>query len=263
MQQISFLKSLQLQQRVLSALIRREIIALTGKKGLGFLMLMLEPFVFVVVLGLVFILRADHFKNVPVIEFCLSGYCILWACRFHIMKMMNVIAVNQALLYHRYVKMIDIMIARAIIQCFTTTISLLLLFPLVFFGAIDYPNDPPLIIFSWILVQWYGFSFSIIAGAAVGLYKFGLKICLILGAFHVLITGGFFMVDWLPSTYADYALIFPMVHATEMMRDGLFGNMVPTHYSGLYIICGNLVITYIGLALCRQLALRGPIDDSY
>jgi len=263
MQQTFFLKSLKLQKRVLSALIRREIIALTGKRGMGYLLLMLEPFVFVVVLGLALVLRAASFKNVPIIEFCLSGYCIMWACRFHIIKILTVITGNRDLFYHKYVKMIDIMIARSTIQCFTTTLSLFLFFPLVFFGAINCPNNPALIIFSWILVQWYGFSFSIIAGTVVGLYKFGFKIGMILAALHIIMTGGLFMVDWLPTKYAGYALIFPMVHATEMMRDGLFGNIAPTHYSGPYIIYSNIVLTYIGLALCRKLTLRGPVDDSY
>lgn len=256
------LRAWRIQWRVMSALIRREMIALTGKSPFGFLVLLLEPFIFVLVLALAFILKTDSFKDVPVIEFCFSGYCVLWACRFHIVKMMSVIVANRALLYHRHVKIMDVLIARAFIQCLTTTVSILALIPLVLFGIIKYPHDVKLIIFSWLFVQWYGFTFAIISGALVGLYKFGLKLCIILGGVHVFITGAFVMVHWLPHDFQKYMLVFPMVHATEMMRDGLFGQMATTYYSFTYATCSIVVLMYVAMALNRLLAKRTPVEDS-
>ncbi len=258
----AFFKALQIQGRVISALMRREFIALSGKSGFGFLFIFIEPLLFVAALSMVIYFRRDSLKNIPAAAFAMSGYCILWGVRFQIMKMMSVIPMNRPLLYHKYVKLIDIVFGRTVIQCATTSFCFLMFIPLIFFGAIDFPENTSLVVGSWLLVLWYGMSFAFIGGAITGLFKLGQKYVILINVIHVWITGAFFMVDWFPEKYREILLIFPMVNATEMMRDGLCGNIVRAHYSILYIVLCNIVLTYVGLAMIRQLSLRGVMDDS-
>ena len=64
------------------------------------------------------------------------------------------------------------------------------------------------------------------------------------------------MVHWLPSAAQDAVLWLPMVHGTEMIRHGYFGNVVPTYENPAYFVAINLVLTLIGLALVRETGRR-------
>lgn len=262
MEQSEFFSSLRIQKRVISALLRREFISLTGKKPVGFLILIVEPLVFVVILSMFFFARKDAFTGVPIAAFAISAYSIMWGVRFHIQRTMGVLRANIPLLYHRHVKIFDIFAARGVVQCLTTTVSFLLFIPMIMMGIVEFPQSPSLVVYSWIFVQWYGVCFSFIVNSLIGLYKAGYRIGMVIAAVHIWITGAFIMVDWLPVEYQKYALIFPMVNATEMMRDGLFGNMVTTHYSIGYIFVSNVLLTYVALIFCRKLMLHGALDDS-
>jgi ABC-type polysaccharide/polyol phosphate export permease len=67
-------------------------------------------------------------------------------------------------------------------------------------------------------------------------------------------SGATFMVDWLPPTAQEYALMLPMVHGVEMIREGFFGNVVKTHHDLAYMAMVNLVLTFFGLAMMRGAA---------
>ncbi|MDQ7830300.1 MAG: ABC transporter permease [Desulfovibrionaceae bacterium] len=261
-QQTTFSRAFQIQMRVVSALLRRELIALSGKKGIGFLLMLVEPLIFVSAICVFFYLTRRTVGNVPVVAFAMSGYCVMWGCRFQMMKMMNVVAANRSLLYHRYVKIFDLMLGRSILQICSTSISFLMFAPIIYIGLVDFPVKPYLVVFSWLAVLWYGWSLGLITSSIYGLVKMGEKICIVIMVLHIWITGAFMMVEWLPPDYRGYYLLFPMVHATEMMRDGLFGNRVTAHYSVLYMVCANMVLTYLGLVLVRKLSQRGAMDDS-
>jgi len=47
-----------------------------------------------------------------------------------------------------------------------------------------------------------------------------------------------------------------MVHGTEMLREGFFGNVVPTHYDVGYMASCCLVLSLVGLYLVRQASRR-------
>ncbi|AGW12729.1 ABC transporter permease [Megalodesulfovibrio gigas] len=249
----SIRQSLAVQQRVVGALLRREFVNLSGRKGAGFLFVILEPCIFMLALSALFIFRrALGNAQFSMAAFALSGYGILWSCRFQIMKSTNVISSNLPLFYHRNVRVLDVMISRATIQAACTTASFILLFMLAYLlSMLPFPDDPLLIMYSWVLVQWYGFNLCILTGSLSALVSFGTKICILLNVAHVLCTGGLFMVDWLPHEYREIALLFPMVHATEMMRDGFFNESMITYYDPVYIVTSNIIMSY--MCLCTML----------
>lgn len=257
-----FVEGFWMQLRIINALLRRDLISLTGKRGASLLMLIFEPILFVVVISLFVYMKGGIFKNIPVAAFVMSGYTIMWCVRFQLMKIVPAIATSRPLLYHRFVKISDVLFSRVVTQFATTSLTLFLFVPLVCFKVIDYPQEIPLMVGSWLLVSWYAIAIAFISAAISSLYKIGPKVSMLIAILHIWITGAFFMVEWLPGKYRSLMLFFPMVNATEMMRDGLFGNIVTTHYSILYIMMCNIVLTYIGLAMIRKLSLRGAVDDS-
>jgi ABC-type polysaccharide/polyol phosphate export permease len=189
------------------------------------------------------------------VAFAFSGFSIMWATRLQIMRSMFSIQIGLPLLYHRYVKATDIILAKGIIISFTTTLSFFIFLPfLIFFDFIDFPENVSLVVWSWILTQWYAFNFALITGAIAALYTIGNKICLVLNVGHAFITGCFYMVYWFSKSIQKILVLLPMVNACEMMRDGMFGSLCTTHYNIPYIILCNLALTYIGLVFCRKCA---------
>ena len=70
------------------------------------------------------------------------------------------------------------------------------------------------------------------------------------------LSGAAFMVDWLPPSAREYALMLPMVHGVELLREGYFGNSVRTHHDAGYMATINLVLTFLAMALMKDAARR-------
>jgi capsular polysaccharide transport system permease protein len=51
-------------------------------------------------------------------------------------------------------------------------------------------------------------------------------------------------------------LLLPMVHGVEMLREGYFGSAVRTHHDAAYMAYCCLALTFVGLFLTRDAALR-------
>ena len=66
------------------------------------------------------------------------------------------------------------------------------------------------------------------------------------------ITGAFFMVFWLPSELQRAALWVPTVHVFELVRDGQYGTLVPTHYDLSYLCGWVAVLNLLGMAALRR-----------
>lgn len=227
---------------------------MSGGKPIGFLVNLLEPTIFVIAISSLYVLRhsdtAQTQVPIPPIGFAVSGYCVFWACRFQINKSITALSINLPLLYHRDIKIFDLLVSRAIVQaCFNTFAFLIIFFIVWFFDLIPSIRNFLLVTISWIFVLWYGGLFAMICGILGAAFSFGNRIVALIGISHIFLTGAFFMLAWIPEGYRKILLLFPMVHATEMMRDGLFGDFVETYYSVGYLLAANIVLTYIALVI--------------
>jgi ABC-type polysaccharide/polyol phosphate export permease len=73
-------------------------------------------------------------------------------------------------------------------------------------------------------------------------------------------SGVAFIADALPSKVRDVMLWLPMFNALEFLREGWFGSMMRAHYDVPYVVVFNMVLTFIGLSLVRQVSLE-TIDE--
>ena len=258
MEETPFLESLRIQLRVNIALIKRHFISMYGRTGVGFLMLFIEPFVIMAALVvLISVRRMQTVTTFPVLAFALSGWGIMWICRYPINKMGSAVYGNISFLYHRNIKLIDLLMSRAIMLVMATVTSFIFIFFLysVFVEGKEY--EMIYFFISLFLTLWYSFCISMLTGVIAAFNKMGDKWLILLSLFHAFTTGAFFMVDWLPKKYQTIALYFPLVHLTEMMRYGMFGNRVQCHFSLMYPIAFNIFLNFTVLAvLYRLLKLR-------
>jgi len=255
---ISLFRSLNIQLRVIHALLLREVITRYGRHGLGILWIMLEPLLYTLGVSILwYMLKFHTISNIPIIAFGITGYTSVLMWRNTATRCAKAISANRPLLYHRNVRPLDVYFSRIILEWVGTTGSLILL--TVFFvsvEAIHMPQDFLKVAFGMLLLAWFSLGLGLIIGVLSELSEAVERTWPILTYIMFPLSGAVFMVDWLPKAAQDFMLWLPMVHGVEMIRHGYFGDLVPTYESPTYFATVNLVMTLIGLWMVREISNR-------
>ncbi len=254
----SFTRSLAIQWRVIHALLLREIITRYGRHNVGILWLFFEPMMFTLGVATLWSLAKMHtVTDIPVIAFAITGYSSVLVWRNAANRCSKAIEANLSLMYHRNVKVIDIFLARVLLELIGSTSSMLLLtFIFSFIGLMKWPHDWLMVIGGWLLLCWYAMALGFIVGSISERSETFDRLWHIVTYLLFPLSGAAFMVHWLPTTAQKFILILPMVHGVEMIRHGFFGNIVPTYENPSYFVLMNLWLTLLGLALVRECGRR-------
>lgn len=251
-------QSFAIQRRVISALLMREVITRFGRENVGVLWLIGEPMMFT--LGVATLWAAaglNHGSSIPIVAFAITGYSSVLLWRNTVNRCNSGIQQNLNLLYHRNVRVIDVFVTRIILEMAGATASFVVL-ALIFTGTewIAPPVDPLLVVGGWLMLAWFGAALAIVVGAATAYSELVDRVWHPTAYLLFPLSGAAFMVDWLPPALQQTVLLLPMVHGVEMVREGYFGNVVPTHYDVAYMASVNLVLTLVGLFILRDAANR-------
>ncbi|MDP2370554.1 ABC transporter permease [Rhodoferax sp.] len=256
--QASLLRSFGIQRRVVGALLLREIITRYGRHNIGVLWLVLEPMLFTLgVAGLWYLASLHTLSNVPIVAFAITGYSSVLLWRNAASRCSKAIEPNLSLMYHRNVKVIDIFLARVLLEVVGGVASLTVL--TLFFagiGVMPWPRDVALVLGGILLLAWFALALGFIVGAVSERSEAFERVWQIFTYLLFPLSGAAFMVHWLPRVAQDFVLLLPMVHGVELIRHGYFGNLVPTYENPAYFAAVNLVLTLIGVALVRETGRR-------
>jgi capsular polysaccharide transport system permease protein len=254
----STLGSLGIQRRVVHALLMREIITRFGRKNLGVLWLVGEPMLFT--LGIVTLWSAvglHHGSPIPIVAFAVTGYSSVLLWRNCASRAGGAVAQNKQLLFHRNVRVIDVLVTRILIEIGGATGSFLLLSLLfIFVGWMPMPDDPLEVVFGWTMLAWFGTSLALLIGAGTAFSEVVERLWHPVSYLMFPISGAAFMVDWLPEGLQKIVLLLPMVHGVEMLREGYFGNAVRTHYDLGYMAICCLVLSLAAMYVVHEASRR-------
>lgn len=106
----------------------------------------------------------------------------------------------------------------------------------------------------WVMATGTGFIFSGLATR----FEVMERIVPLLSYAMIPLSGVFFMVDWLPESARERYLWVPFPNAIEMVRAGVFGEFVPTHFNFAYAVATALLLLLVGLLLVKN--AEGYID---
>jgi capsular polysaccharide transport system permease protein len=244
-------QSLQQHPRIIGALMMREVITRYGREGLGFLWLVGEPLIFALgVLLMWSIIKPPYEHGVRLGPFVVSGYLCLIMFRHQIGQAMNALQANLGLMYHERVSPLHILTARAALEFAGTSLALAVCYAVVMaLGQSGPPRDLGLVYFGWFLVtfQAVGLSF-VFTGLAMRFDVFE-KLTSFFGYALIPLSGAFIMAAWLPPSVLDAYLLIPFPHGVEMVRAGVFGEFVETHYDFGYGIAWAGGLLLVGLLL--------------
>jgi capsular polysaccharide transport system permease protein len=251
----SLARSLVIQRRVIGALLMREVLTRYGRNNIGFLWLFVEPMIFTVgITTLWSFTKPFHGNNLPITAFALTGYSTVLLWRNMPARCIRAIEPNLSLMYHRNVKVLDVFMARVILEGGGATISFIVL-AIVFLslGWIQEPENISEVMFGWFMTAWLGVSLGTLLGALSEQSETVEKLWFPIQYLLFPLSGAAFMVDALPPAAQHVVLLLPMVHGVEILREGWFGSHVIAHYNVPYMALWCLGLTLLALSQTRKI----------
>jgi ABC-type polysaccharide/polyol phosphate export permease len=237
----------------------RELITRFGRENLGVLWLVGEPMIFT--LGVATLWSAAGLAHggtgIPIVAFAVTGYSSVLMWRNAASHCGEGIGANRPLLFHRSVKVVDVMLTRIVLElagATTSFITLSLFF--IYLGWMPIPDDLLLVMEGWFMLAWFGSSLAMMIGGGTALSPVVHRLWVPCAYLLFPLSGAAFMVEWLPQKLQSVVLLLPMVHGVEALRHGYFGNVVVTHYNLAYMAACCLLQSLAGMYLVYQAGRR-------
>jgi ABC-2 type transport system permease protein/capsular polysaccharide transport system permease protein len=249
-------------RRVLGALLIREMLTRYGRNNIGFLWLFVEPIMFMIAITAFWsATRSIHGSTIPITAFALTGYSSVLLWRSMVGRCINAVTTNRALLYHRQVTIIDVYFARILLEILAISTSFVAIaIALYAMGWTTAPENVLDVIAAWGALCWFGAALALTIGGLAEKYPVVGKLWPPLSFILFAVSGVGFLVDALPKQMQDMVLLLPMVHVLEFLRDGWFGSAFVAHYDMQFVLLVNVVLTFVGLSLVRQIG-KGSEED--
>ena len=249
-------------RRILWALLMRELATRYGRRNLGFLWLVAEPLLFcAAVLLLWSAIRSPFEHGVRLFPFLVTGYVPLTLLRHTLSQSLTGLRVNSALLYHRQITTLHLLLARVALEVVGVSLSFFIVIAIgLAFGLIEAWPDLTLLYGGWLLLAGVMVGMSLIFGALGALSEVAERVLGVTTYILVPLSGVFVMADWLPPTAREALLLLPFAHCIEMMRGSVLGPEVRIHYDVAYV-CGWIGgLTFLGLLLLSFVRRRLDLE---
>jgi capsular polysaccharide transport system permease protein len=255
-------KGWKIQTRVIGALMLRELSTRFGRENIGFLWIMVEPLLFAVLVGLLWrFIKGPTDFGLNIITFVVSGYIPLVMFRSSLNRAINSFTANGSLMYHRQIKILDIILVRCLIELIGHMMAYL--FIGLVLGALDifpWPYDVGWLLLGWAYYGLFTLAICLVVAPLSEMSEVLEKFMPVTGYLMVPFSGTFFLVSALSPKIADVVLYSPPVHGMEMMRYGLFGPRIDPQFDLIYPLAFSLPCMALGLLLCRVVRRRLVVE---
>jgi capsular polysaccharide transport system permease protein len=251
------IEGLVVQRRVIHALLLRELQTRFGRGHLGFLWLFLEPLLLASAIGLLKIMtRAPNPSGVSPFLFAMVGYAPYFAFRAIINRASTAFQANMTLMYHRQVRLVDIMLARNLLEMGAVTCVLVIVVAGSAWWAGSTPHDLPTLVAALLLLFAFANGLGLMVAAGAARWEIVDRIVHPLTYISLPFSGALFALHYLPRQMREILLWNPQANIHEMMRDGMFGDMLPSYYDLTYILGWVVLVNLLGLAAVRVVRAR-------
>lgn len=251
-----------IQVRVIHALMIRELITRFGRENIGFLWIMAEPLLFAGLVGILWhFTRGAEEHGIGIIAFVATGYIPITLFRHGVSRSVAIFTVNQSLLYHRQIKIVDFILARFIIELLGGMMAYLFMaVVLIIFGEFPIPANFGLLISGWFLYALFCFSLCLIIAPLSEISETMEKFIPVTTYIMIPFSGLFYMVAWMKPSVREFLLLSPFVNGMEMMRKGIWGEKITAYYDLWNPIICSVIAMVIGLMLCRHVRRKLAVE---
>jgi capsular polysaccharide transport system permease protein len=255
-------KGWDIQRRVIGALMLRELTTRFGRENIGFLWIMVEPLLFAVLVGLLWrAMKGPEEYGVDIIAFVVSGYIPLVFFRSSISRAVSSFTANGSLMYHRQIKIFDLILVRFLIELIGHMMAYL--FIAIVLGALGFfplPDNLGFLLLGWAYYSLFTFAITIVVAPLSEMSEVLEKVIPVTTYLMVPFSGAFYFVDVLFPQAAEVVLYSPPVHGMEMMRYGIFGSSINPHFDYVYPLAFSLPCIALGLLLSRIVRKRMVVE---
>lgn len=212
------------QVLVIRALLNRDVATRFGKYRLGFLWMLLEPLLGVIVIGLVISPLANRtVPEMPYAFFLLNGFLLLKLFTGPMSAGVSALTTNQGLLVYPSVKPLDPILARFIFDLITTMFSFSLFCVIAMWLGVTLSLDNLHVILAAYLITWLcGCGFGLLFGIATAYYNEMEKIVRVIQRPLLFLSAVLFPTNILTRPVREIYMYNPLVHTIEMSRNALF-----------------------------------------
>jgi capsular polysaccharide transport system permease protein len=152
---------------------------------------------------------------------------------------------------------LDLALGRALLEAVGTIASFLILMTFcVAVGFTDFPERPLYAAIGIGYIFWFSFALSLIITGGTHERSFMERMVHPFSYFMIPLSGAFYMVSWVPSTYRYYLLFNPFPHMFEMIRYGIFRDCTLEYVDFGYVTATCAILTFFGLLAMRSVKSR-------
>jgi capsular polysaccharide transport system permease protein len=251
-----------IQYRTLAALVMRELHTRFGHNYTGYLWLLGEPAILAAGVAIIHLASGKRLPwGVGVADFAIAGYTCYYLFRSAANRSGSAIASNRTLLFHRHVKLFDILLSRAILETASTMGAAIFLLCLVWIIGLGHlPARPLRFMECWALNAWFCFGISMVCAYLCARFETAERLIHPATYLCMPVSGAFTFISELPPPVRPYIALFPPAQLTEMAREGVFGNFTSSYVSVPYMISWCAGLTLLGIILLR--VIRRKIELS-
>lgn len=251
----SFWQALQVQARVISAIMLRELHTRYGRENVGYLWMVGEPMLLATVIGMLHISSGHvaYLGDITPLPFSVLGYTAFILFRGTVNRAGGSLEVNAPLLYHRQVTMLDLTLARSFLEfagVFMTFVVLMTF--LVCIGQAQPPIRPLYVIAGWGLIFWYSLGHSLVISSVTYENRTIERLIHPYSYFMVGLSASFFQIGWMPPWIREILSWIPLTSIFELLRYGYFRGTNLDYYHGEYVLFACAFLTWSGLILTRR-----------
>ncbi len=247
-------KGWRIQTRVIGALLVRELSTRFGRENIGFLWIMAEPVLFATLVGIMWrFLHGPEEHGISIFAFIATGYIPLTTVRNSINRSIGLFTANGGLMYHRQVTLTDFIIARWAIEVIGAMMAYFLIGSIMcYLGLLPIPANFGLFAAGWTLYSLFALSICLVVAPLSEVSEVVERVSPVLTYVMIPFSGTFTMTAWLTPGAQAVMYYSPLVATMEMMRGGLFGDMVKPIYDIQVPIFATMGCAIAGLMLCRR-----------
>lgn len=243
--------SWQIQKAVVFALFIRELKTRGGTYKGGYIWLLIEPLIHVIVLSLIFgYIRQREMFGIDVPVFLVVGVVPFLLFKNVALRVMDGVDANRGLFNYRQIKPTDTFIARALLDAvISMVVFIIALGGMAWLGMDVSVHDPLTVIFVYLMLVPAGLGLGMVFCVATH-YMPESKTVVRLTMMPLYLTSGvIFPVSSLPKEFLPYLLWNPMLHVIELLHGSFFAVYhTVSGINALYPALAGLTVLAFGYA---------------
>ncbi|OYW09214.1 MAG: hypothetical protein B7Z53_03360, partial [Rhodospirillales bacterium 12-71-4] len=193
---------------------------------------------------------------VPPFLYAVVGYAPYFAFRAIINRASAAFQANSSLMYHRQVRLLDILLARNLLEMSAVTCVLVVILAGALWVIGFTPQSVPMVVASMLLMFAFANGLSLLVAAGCARWEMLERLIHIYTYISLPFSGALFSLHSMPKEFREALLWNPQANLHEMVRDGMFGDLMPTYYDFPYVLAWVLGVNLLGLAAVRAVRSR-------